>query len=118
MNVKIGDLAASDFPGLDEAKFNEWKALKLKDVRRRWKAFYFSFPIALICLLIAKSDVLRWQRRYDIPWEYSYSILGAIGLVCYAAYRDIKTKRLQKLSKELKMPARMRAKKRGRAFTG
>ena len=26
MNAKIGDLTASDFPGIDEAKFNEWKA--------------------------------------------------------------------------------------------
>ncbi len=31
--MKIMELNASDFPGIDEAKFNEWKELKLKKNR-------------------------------------------------------------------------------------
>ena len=38
MNIK--ELTASDFPGIDEAKFNEWKALKIKKNRERRIVFY------------------------------------------------------------------------------
>lgn len=31
--MRINKLSASDFPGIDEAKFNEWKVIKLKDIQ-------------------------------------------------------------------------------------
>jgi len=111
--MRIENLTASDFPGIDEAKFNEWKALKLKDNRRKRIASYLSFPIALILFLIAKSNVWTWQKRGEVPWDMAYWILVSICFVIYMAYVDITTKPLQRLGKDLKMSARLRAKKKG-----
>jgi hypothetical protein len=91
----------------------------IKAIRdRRRIASYLSFPIALILLLIAKSNVWTWQKRGEVPWDIAYWILASICFVVYMAYYDIKTKRLQRISKDLKMSARLRAKKKGQAFTG
>jgi hypothetical protein len=32
--MKIEGLTASDFPGIDTAKFNEWQALRIKQDRQ------------------------------------------------------------------------------------
>jgi hypothetical protein len=53
MAVKIKELTASDFPGIDEAKFNEWKALKIKKNRERRIAFYIGVGILLILSVVS-----------------------------------------------------------------
>lgn len=59
--MRINKLSASDFPGIDEAKFNEWKVIKLKDIQRgRIISWYISFPTGFIFVLIAKSNLWAW----------------------------------------------------------
>jgi hypothetical protein len=113
MNVKIEDLTASDFPGIDEAKFNEWKALKLKKNREQRIVFYIGAGILLILsvvsLLIAKPIFLLIY----VSLFMSLFIIEDV----YVIYR-CRYKHLRQLGKELKMSARLRAKKKGQAFAG
>ena len=107
MNVRIEDLIASDFPGIDEAKFNEWKALKIKRKRLRRIVYYIGAGIFLILsvvsILTAKPYVLL---IFIIPFLVDDLIVF---------YRR-KYRRLRQLGEELKMSARLRAKKKGQAF--
>ncbi len=108
MNVKIGDLTASDFPGIDEAKFNEWKALKIKKNRERRIVFYIGIGISLILIILS---VLTGK---------AFFLLIFLILFCddiYVFYRR-RYRHLRQLDKELKMSDRLRAKKKGQAFTG
>lgn len=115
--MNINNLSVSDFPGIDEAKFNEWKALGLRNKRRARIAAWASLPLALILNLIAKSREWTWQG-WDVDWLQVYLILVIVVFVFgYGAYFDITTRRWRRLNKELKMPVRLRAKKRGQAFT-
>ena len=106
--MNINKLTASDFPGIDEAKFNEWKALKIKRSREQTIVFYIGVGILLILsllsLLIAKPIFLL-----------IFLILFIIDDI-YVIYRR-RYKHLRQLGKELKMSDRLRAKKEGRAFT-
>ncbi len=118
MKVKFKDLTASDFPGIDEAKFNEWKALGLRNKRRARIAAWASLPTALILSLIARSREWTWQG-WDVDWLQVYLMLCiAVFVFGYGAYFDITTRSWRRLSKGLKMAARLRAKKEGRAFSG
>jgi membrane protease YdiL (CAAX protease family) len=112
----IKDLEASDFPGVDKEKFNEWKALRLKDMRRMRIILFLSLPIALILGLIAKSNIWAWQKGGDVDWTVAWFILAGIYIIIVAVYWDMTSKRLQKLGKELQMSARLRALGGGRAF--
>jgi Flp pilus assembly protein TadB len=109
MNVKIGDLTASDFPGIDEAKFNEWKALKIKRNREQRVVFYIGVGILLILSVVS---VLTAKPIFLLI----FLILFIIDDV-YVIYRR-RYKHLHQLGKELKMSDRLRAKKKGQAFTG
>jgi Flp pilus assembly protein TadB len=109
MNVKIGDLTASDFPGIDEAKFNEWKALKIKRNREQRVVFYIGVGILLILSVVS---VLTAKPIFLLI----FLILFIIDDV-YVIYRR-RYKHLRQLGKELKMSDRLRAKKKGQAFTG
>jgi hypothetical protein len=112
------ELSASDFPGIDEAKFNEWKALGLRNKRRARIAAWASLPIAFILRLIARSREWTWQG-WDVDWLQVYLLLCiAVFVFVYGAYFDITTRGFRRLGKELKMSARLKAKKKGRAFTG
>ncbi len=102
MNIK--KLAASDFPGIDEAKFNEWKALQIKTNREQRIVSYIAIGIWLIWSLLVT------ESKYPSIFLITFVIVG------YGVYR-IKTKRLRQLGKELKMSDRLWAKKKGRAFT-
>ncbi len=51
MNIK--GFTASDFPGIDEAKFNEWKALKIKRNREQRIVFCIGVGILLILLILS-----------------------------------------------------------------
>jgi cbb3-type cytochrome oxidase subunit 3 len=107
MNIKIKDLTASDFPGIDEAKFNEWKALKIKRNREQRIVFYIGVGILLILsllsLLTAKPIFLLIFLIFFIDDVY---------VIYRRRYRH-----LRQLGKELKMSDRLRAKKKGQAFT-
>jgi len=115
MNVE--KLRASDFPGIDEAKFNEWKALRLKEERWQRIVGYIALPLFLVLYEIVKSRKWTWQG-WDVDWLQVYMIFVLIFFAVYGGFLDIKTRRTRRLGKELKMSARLRAKKKGRAFTG
>jgi Flp pilus assembly protein TadB len=108
MNIKIKDLTVSDFHGIDEAKFNEWKALKVKRNREQRIVFYIGVGIFGILLILS---VLTAKPIFLLI----FLILFIIDDV-YVIYRR-KYKHLRQLGKELKMSERLRAKKEGRAFT-
>jgi len=105
MNVKIGDLTASDFPGIDEAKFNEWKALQIKTNREQRILSYIAIGIWFIWVILTTEPI------------YPFIFLIVFIFVGYGFYR-VKNKHLRQLGEELKMSARLRAKKTGLAFTG
>ncbi len=113
MNIKIKDLTASDFPGIDEAKFNEWKALKIKRNREQRIAFYIGVGILLILSLLS---VLTAKSIFLLIYLSLFLSLFIIDDV-YIIYRR-RYKHLRQLGKELKMSARLRAKKKGKEFTG
>ncbi len=103
MNIK--KLTASDFPGIDEAKFNEWKALQIKTSREQIIVSNIAIGIWLIWIILAKKPI------YPLIYMAVFLIMG------YGFY-FAKNKRLRQLRKELKISDRLWAKKKGRAFTG
>jgi len=113
MNIKIKDLTVSDFPGIDEAKFNEWKALKIKRNREQRIVFYIGGGILLILLILS---LLTANPMFLLIFLILFMI-DDLGLILYLIYRR-RYKHLRQLGKELKMSKRLRAKKEGRAFTG
>jgi hypothetical protein len=113
MNIKIKDLTVSDFPGVDEAKFNEWKALKIKRNREQRIVFYIGVGILLILLILS---VLTGKPIFLLIYLSLFLSLFIIDDV-YIIYRR-RYKHLRQLGKELKMSARLRAKKKGKEFTG
>ncbi len=115
--MKAKDLTISDFPGIDVAKFNEWKALGLRNGRRARIAAWASLPIAFVLRLIARSREWTWQG-WDVDWLQVYLILCiAFFVFGYGAYFDITTRSWRRLNKELKMPARLKAKRKGKPFS-
>jgi len=103
MNIK--KLAASDFPGIDEAKFNEWKTLHIKDNGEQRIVSYIALAIGyILTLLFFKSF-------------YTFLIFLTIFVIAGYGFYRVKNKRLRQLGKELKMSDRLWAKKKGRAFT-
>jgi Flp pilus assembly protein TadB len=110
MNIK--ELAVSDFPGIDEAKFNEWKALKIKRNREQRIVFYIGVGILLILLILS---LLTANPKLLLIFLILFIIDDWAGLT-YLSYRR-RYKHLRQLGKELKMSKRLRAKKEGRAFT-
>jgi Flp pilus assembly protein TadB len=106
--MDIKGLTASDFTGIDEAKFNEWKALKIKKNREQRIVFYIGAGILLILSVVS---VLTAKPVFLLI----FLILFVIDDV-YVIYRR-RYKHLRQLGKELKMSERLRAKKEGRAFT-
>jgi len=109
MNVKIGELTASDFPGIDEAKFNEWKALKIKKNREQTIVFYIGAGILLILSVVS---VLTAKPIFLLIFLVLF-IFDDVYVVYHRRYRH-----LRQLGKELKMSDRLRAKKKSQAFTG
>jgi len=107
MNIK--ELSASDFPGIDEAKFNEWKALKIKRNREQRIILYIGVGILLILSILTAKPI------FALIYLIVFMILFIIDDI-YIIYR-IRNKRVRQLGKELKMSERLRAKKEGRAFT-
>lgn len=110
MSVRIEDLAASDFPGIDEAKFNEWKALKIK--KEREQRIVLSIGVGILLIL----TVLTGKPLYALIAVGLFMGLFVIE-EAYLVYR-LRYRRLRQLGEELKMSGRLKAKRKGRAFTG
>jgi hypothetical protein len=107
MNIKIKNLTVSDFPGIDEAKFNEWKALQIKsDLESRIAT------LLLFTIYCGLSWVIFNFRRWTDLLVFVILMTAAYGF--YLA----RSKRLRQLRKGLKISDRLWAKKKGRAFTG
>ena len=109
MDVK--NLTASDFRGIDEAKFNEWKALKIKRNREQRIVFYIGVGILLILLILS---LLTAKPTFLLIFLIFFIIDDWAALI-YVSYRR-RYKHLRQLGKELKMSERLRAKKKGQAF--
>jgi Flp pilus assembly protein TadB len=111
--MKTQDLTISDFPGIDEAKFNEWKALRIKRNREQRIVVYIGVGMLLILLILsfltAKPTLLLTFLIFFVIDDWAALI--------FVTYRR-RYKHLRQLGKELKMSERLRAKKKGRAFTG
>jgi len=108
MDVKIGDLTASDLPGIDEAKFDEWKALKIKRNREQRTVLYIGAGIMLILSVLS------------VLTAKPYFLLIFLVLLIddlFVFYRR-RYRRLRQLGEELKMSDRLRAKRKGLTFTG
>lgn len=107
MSIQIGDLSASDFPGIDEARFLEWKALKIKKNREQKIAIYITAGTLLILSVVS---VLTAKPIFLLI--FLILLIGDdIYIVHHRRYR-----RLRQLGKELRMSARLKAKKRDQAF--
>ena len=103
----IKKLTASDFPGIDEPKFNEWKALKIKKNREQRIVFYIGVGILLILLILS---VLTGKPFFLLI--FLILLFDDVYVIYRRRYRH-----LRQLGKELKMSDRLRAKKKGIAFT-
>lgn len=101
--LDIRTLTASDFPGIDGAKFNEWKALHIRLNREHQIIWYIAGGIWFISTLL-------------IAGPYPSVALVIFFIAEYGFYL-VRSKHLRKLRKELKMSDRIWAKKKGRAFT-
>lgn len=104
MNIRIKNLAVSDFPGIDEAKFSEWKVLQIKTDREQRIVSIIAVGIWCMWSILAKKPI------------YPLIFIGVFIIGGYVFYFT-KTQRLRQLRKELKISDRLWAKKKGRAFT-
>jgi hypothetical protein len=101
--LKLKNLSASDFPGVDEAKFNEWKRLKIKsDSELNILAFTW------IGLLVFNAAV-RNLAGFVVFAFYTVFVI-VFGLV--------RSKRSRQLARELDMRRRIRAKTLGKEYKG
>jgi hypothetical protein len=99
--MNIYKLSAYDFPSIDVAKFNEWKALHLKANRD-----------VIIVTLLAVATMSVW---YSVSGSSTIPLFIAI---VPGAFAGIRRKRERQLKEDLKISERWQAKKEGRAFTG
>jgi accessory gene regulator protein AgrB len=99
--LKLKNLSASDFPGVDEAKFKEWKRLKMKFNNN-------PIPIVWIALLVAQVFVKN----------LALFILFAIITAATIVYAIVGSQRYRKLGRELDMGRRVRALARGKEYKG
>jgi len=113
MSIRVEDLTASDFPGIDEARFNEWKALKIKRKREQRIVLYIGVGILLILLILS---LLTGNPNLLLIFLV-FVIIDDWAVLIFSYYRK-RYRRLRRLGEELKMRARLKAKKKGRAFTG
>jgi len=103
LNRDLKKLGASDFPGIDETTFNEWKALKLRTNRAQQ-------IVSLIAIGIWFISTLQIAGYYP-------SICFVIFMIPGYVFFRVKNKRLRQLEKGLKISDRLWAKKKGRVFT-
>jgi Flp pilus assembly protein TadB len=103
-NMNIKKLAASDFPGIDEAKFNEWKALRRKTNREYYIGACIFLAIIFILWLLA-------------GFESHVSIIVLVFFLALNGFYSIRSKRVRQLKEDLKISERWQAKKEGRSFT-
>jgi Flp pilus assembly protein TadB len=108
MDLKIGDLMASDFLGIDEAKFNEWKALKIKRNRERRIVFYIGVGILLVLGVVS-----------ILTAKPVFLLVFLILLICddLIVFHRRRYRHLRHLGEELKITARLRAKKKGQTYS-
>ena len=112
-SVPLKDLNASDFPGIDEAKFNEWKALRLKMSRERRIVFYIGVGILIVLLIVS----LLTAHPELLLIFLIFLIIDDWAVLIYLSYRK-RYRPVRQLGKELKMSARLKARRKGTAFIG
>jgi hypothetical protein len=101
--LDIKKLTASDFPGIDEAKFNEWKALNIRANREHQIIWYIAIGIWFISVFLISGPYPSIALFIFLIMEYGFYL--------------IRNRHMRELGKELKMSDRLWAKKKGRAFT-
>jgi hypothetical protein len=97
--MDIKQLSSSDFPGIDEAKFSEWKSLRIKADRDVNIAF------VLGCIAGVLSPLIN-------PDRLGLAALAVFVMAEFVIYRATH-KRLRRLAGELRMSDRLKALERG-----
>lgn len=100
MNVRIEDLTPYDFPGIDEAKFNEWKSLRLRTNREYW------IGAGIFIVLLIMTSSLRPEFTIGV-W---------VLFLIFARVNTFRTSRMGQLGRELDMKKRLKARKLGQEY--
>jgi len=98
--MDIKKLSSSDFPGIDEAKFSEWKSLRIKADRDVNIAFVLGCIAGILSPLID-------------PDRLGLVVLGVFVIAEIGLYRATH-RRLRRLARELKMSDRLKDLERGK----
>ena len=72
--IDIEKLRASDFPGLDEAKFKEWQELQIRLMRRVKIVWNYAFPVLLVLYPIVKGKTIS-HGFFELDWTGMYFFL-------------------------------------------
>jgi hypothetical protein len=99
--MRIHDLAASDFPGVDPEKFDEWKAMQIRANRLPWVGLAIMAGSAFITVPLIGGG---------IGW-----MLPVIAYFAFMLSQASSGRRLRELTTELRMKERLKAKREGKS---
>ena len=103
--IVLKNLTVSDFPGIDEAKFNEWKTLHLRSLGEKKIAVGICVASFLISALLFSDEL--------------YYLLGpTFILLAICAFFIVRNKRKRQLYRELDLIRRSTAKFLGKEYKG
>lgn len=109
-NMNIDELSASVFPGIDEAKFNEWKTLRIKQRRQYRLAASLLAPVVLVPrFFVLTESLVSTLIRIAIVLPIPVALM-----VLLSALR--KSKHINQIDKEIRITELLRAKKKGESF--
>jgi hypothetical protein len=98
--MRIQDLVASDFPGIDQKKFDEWKALQIRANRAPWIGLATMVGVGIVSVPLIGGG---------IGW-----LLPLIAYFAAMSPAVARGKRLRELTRELGMREKLKAKRRGK----
>lgn len=103
--VILKKLTSSDFPGIDEARFNEWKALHLKGLREK------TIAVGIIVASFIISALLFTD-------ELNYLLGPTCILLAVYVFFFVRGKRKRQLFRELDLKRRLDARTLGKEYKG
>ncbi len=93
--MNIQELAASDFPGVDAQKFEEWKALQVRLLRLPWIALAIMIGVAVLSVPLIGGAI-----GYALP---------VLAYFVFMFTQRAQGRRLRQLGNELGMRERLKA---------
>ena len=97
--MRLQDLSASDFPGIDQAKFEEWKSLQMRANRLPWLGLAIMVGVAVFSIPLIGGG---------IGW-----MLPVVAYFAFMLPNVSRGNRLRHLTSELGMKERLKAKRQG-----